>query len=140
MPGDRHVSLADARPEIVVVACAVSAGIHGALVPEHFDEGAGAGLGFVAATVSLAAVVVWLTRPSSRRAVLAAGALLGGLILSYVLAVAVALPVLHPEPEPVNALALTTKAVEAIGLLAAASLLRRPVLAPFPSPAKGSPS
>jgi uncharacterized protein (DUF1499 family) len=39
----------------VILACAISAGIHGALVPEHFDEGAGAGLGFASATVLLAA-------------------------------------------------------------------------------------
>jgi DNA-directed RNA polymerase specialized sigma24 family protein len=38
-------------------------------------------------------------------------------------------PVLHPEPEAVDALALVTKAIEAIGLLLAASLLRRPSLA-----------
>ena len=33
----------------------ISAGIHAALVPGHFAEGTGAGLGFVAATSLLAA-------------------------------------------------------------------------------------
>jgi hypothetical protein len=32
--------------------------------------------------------------------------------------------VLHPEPEPVDGLALATKAIEAAGLLAALQLLR----------------
>jgi len=122
------VSLADLRADVVILACAVSAGIHGALVPGHFDEGAGAGLSFVAATVSLAAVVLWLTRrPGSRPAFGAAAALLSGLLASYALAVTTGLPVLHPHPEPVDGLALATKAIEAVGLLAATSLLCRPL-------------
>ena len=48
--------------DVVILACAVSAGIHGALVPEHFDEGTGAGVGFVVSTVLLAALAVALTR------------------------------------------------------------------------------
>jgi hypothetical protein len=40
------------RSRIVVLASAISAGIHGALAPEHFEEGAGAGFGFVVATCS----------------------------------------------------------------------------------------
>jgi hypothetical protein len=122
------VRLAELRADIVIVACAVSAGIHGALVPGHFDEGTGAGLGFVAATVSLAAVVLSLTRwPRNRPALGAAAALLGGLLASYALAVTNGLPVLHPDPEPVDGLALATKAIETVGLLAATSLLWRPV-------------
>ena len=34
-------------------------------------------------------------------------------------------PFLHPEPEPVDGLALATKAFEAVGLVTALSLLRR---------------
>jgi hypothetical protein len=34
---------------------------------------------------------------------------------------------LHPDPEPLNGLALTTKAVEIVGLLAATSLLWNPI-------------
>ena len=49
-----------------------------------------------------------------------------GLLASYVLAVTTGLPVFHPNPEPVDGLALATKAIEAVGLLAAWSLLRRP--------------
>ena len=122
------MSLAELKADIVIIACAVSAGIHGALVPGHFDEGAGAGLGFVVATVSLAAVVLSLTRrPGSRPALAAATALLGGLLASYALAVTTGLPVLHPDPEPVDGLALATKAIEAVGLLVATGLLWRPV-------------
>ncbi len=121
------MSLAELRADVVIIACAISAGIHGALVPGHFAEGAGAGLGFAAATVSLAVVVLSLTRrPGSRAALGAAAALLAGLLASYALAVTTGLPVLHPAPEPVDGLALATKAIEAVGLLVATSLLWRP--------------
>jgi hypothetical protein len=118
------------RRDVVILACAISAGIHGALVPEHFAEGIGAGVGFVVATVALAAVVVAVTlRPASAPALIAAMALFAGLLASYVLAITTGLPVLHPEREPVTGLALATKAIEAVGLLAAWGLIRRPSLA-----------
>jgi hypothetical protein len=113
--------------DVVILACAISAGIHGALAPSHFAEGVGAGAGFVAATVVLALLAVVLTgRPTSRLAVAGASAAFAGLIGSYALATTVGFPVLHPDPEPVEGLALASKAIEAAGALAAASLLRRP--------------
>jgi CHASE2 domain-containing sensor protein len=121
------VSFAELRGDVVILACAVSAGIHGALAPAHFDEGFGAGVGFVAATVVLALLVVALTRrPTSERLLACAVVALLGLILSYLLAVTTGLPVIHPKAEPIDGLALATKAIEAVGLLAASSLLRRP--------------
>ena len=68
-------------------------------------------------------------RPSSELAVAGAAFVLAGLLVSYLLATTSGLPVLHPEPEPVDGLALATKAIEAAGLLAAAGLLLRPTLA-----------
>jgi hypothetical protein len=132
------VSLAELRGDAVILACAISAGIHGALVPGHFDEGIGAGLGFVAATVALAGLVVWLTwRPANPSALAAAALTFGGLLASYALATTTGLPVLHPDPEPVDGLALVTKGMEAAGLLAASGLLwRRRVAATLPQ-AKG---
>jgi hypothetical protein len=118
------VSSLELRRDIVILACAISAGIHGALVPDHFDESIGAGLGFAAATVLLAALAVALTLRSAR-ALAGAAAVFAGLLASYALATTTGLPVLHPDPEPVDGLALATKAIEAIGLLAALRLLRR---------------
>ena len=124
------MSLAELRGDVVILACAISAGIHGALVPGHFDEGTGAGLAFVAATAALAGVVAWLTwRPASAYALAAAAVTFAGLLGSYGLATTTGLPVLHPHPEPVDGLALATKAIEAAGLLAATSLLWRPRVA-----------
>ena len=133
--GDRRVTRADLRSDLVVLACTISASIHGALVPGHFGEGTGPGVGFAAATVALAAIAVWLTwQPASTVALAAAAATLSGLLVSYGLAITTGVPLLHPHPEPVDGLALATKAIEALGLLAATSLLRRRVASTSPRP------
>jgi hypothetical protein len=112
------------RHDVVILACAVSAGIHGALAPAHFDEGAGAGSGFVASTVLLAALAIALTvHPAGRMPLAGAALVLAGLLVSYGLAVTTGFPVLHPEPEPIDGLALATKAFEVVGLVAALNLL-----------------
>src|SRR5215213_9509251 len=131
------IARSDVERDVVIVACAISAGIHAALAPDHFAEGTGAGVGFVVAAVGLAAVPVALTlRPASVRALTAAGALFLGLIASYALAVTTGVPVLHAERETFDALALATKAVELVGLVAAAQILRsHAAVAPsFPTP------
>lgn len=117
--------------DLLIVVCAVSAGIHGALVREHFTEGTGPGAGFLAATVALAVLAVALTRGTAGATVLAAAAILAGLIGSYALAITTGLPVLQPDPEPVEGLAVATKVIEAVGLVAALRLLsrERPALA-----------
>jgi len=123
------VTLAELRTDLVILTCAISAGIHGALVRDHFEEGTRAGLGFVAATILLAVLAVVLTRKPTQPALLATAAVFAGLIASYVLVITTGFPLLHPEPEAADGLALFTKVVEAIGLVLAASLLRRPSLA-----------
>jgi hypothetical protein len=80
--------------DAVIVACAISAGIHAALTPDHFAEGSGAGLGFLGATVLLALLVVTLTRQPTAAASLGAVAVLAGLIGSYVLAITSGLPLI----------------------------------------------
>jgi hypothetical protein len=118
------------RRDVVILACAVSAGIHGALAPEHFAEGTGAGVGFVASTVLLAGIAIALTlRPASRQPLAGAALVFFGLLVSYALATTLGFPVLHPEPESVDGLALATKAFEAVGLVTALNLLwRRPAV------------
>ena len=108
------------RRDVIILACASSAGIHAALAPAHFDEGLGAGLGFLLAAVVLGAIAVGMTlRPAADVFLAAAGIVLTGLLVSYGLAITTGVPVLHPDPEPVDGLALATKAIEAAGLLAA---------------------
>jgi hypothetical protein len=117
--------------KVVIVALAASAGIHGALTPDHFREGAGAGFGFLAATVLLTGIAAALTlRPGDAGGLLAAALTLAGLIGSYGLAITTGVPLLHPEVEPVDGLALVTKAIEAAGLLASLRLLRAATAVP----------
>ena len=114
------------RRDVVILACAVSAGIHGALAPEHFEEGVGAGIGFVVSTILLAALAIVLTtRPASSAPLAWAATVFAGLLVSYALATTVGFPLLHPEPEPVDGLALATKAFEVVGLVTALNRLRR---------------
>ena len=120
------MSLDELRGDVVILACAISAGIHGALVPAHFAASTGAGVGFLAAALSLGALAVWLTRrPESTLARAAAAVVLVGLLVSYAFATTTGLPVLHPDPEPADGLGLATKATEAVGLLATVRLAPR---------------
>ena len=124
------------RRDVVILASAVSAGIHGALAPAHFTEGTGAGLGFAASAILLAALAVVLTvRPASSLPLVSAAVVFAGLLGSYALATTTGLPLLHPQSEPVDGLALATKAFEAVGLVTAMNLIwRRPALALIPQP------
>jgi hypothetical protein len=114
------------RRDVVILACAVSAGIHGALAPAHFDEGVGAGIAFAVSAAALAGLALWLTlRPAGPLPSAVAALVFAGLLVSYALATTTGVPVLHPEPEPVDGVALATKAFELVGLVTASSLLRR---------------
>ena len=132
------MTLAELRTDAVIVTCAISAGIHGALVPEHFDEGAGAGLGFLGATVALAVLAVLVTYRPAQLVLLATAAVFAGLIAAYAVVVWTGMPVVHPEREALDGLALFTKAVEAAGLVLAVGLLRRPSISLALSHPKGT--
>jgi len=126
------------RTNAVIVACAISAGIHAALAPDHFRETIGAGVGFAASAVVLAALATVLTRRPSEAAFAATAVVFAGLIGSYALAVTTGIPVLHPDVDPVEGLAFATKAVEAVGLvLAAGAAVRRRPRSLHLTPAKG---
>ena len=120
------IAVAAVDRDVVVIACAISAGVHAALAPGHFAEGIPQGLGFAASAVLLAGLGVTMTRrPASATAVAVSGAGLGGLLVSYALATTTGLPLLHPQVEPVDGLALVTKAIEAVGLFAAVHVFLR---------------
>ena len=80
------------------------------------------------AAALLGALTIVLTAKPSELALVGTAAVFAGLILSYVFVVTTGVPVLHPDAEGVDGLALFTKAVEALGLMTAASLVRRPSL------------
>ena len=116
--------------DLLIVACAVSAGIHAALAPSHLDDGAATAGGFAASAILLALLAGALTRSASTSMLAAASAVLAGLLLSYALAVTSGVPILHPRPEPADGLGLFTKSVELVGLLSATHLLRHRALSP----------
>jgi len=109
--------------DLLILTCAISAGIHAALVPEHLEEGRAAAGGFAVSAVLLGMLAIALTFRVTPFLLLAAGALMAGLLVSYALAITTGVPILHPDVEPVEGLALFTKAVEIAGLVAAADLL-----------------
>jgi hypothetical protein len=117
------VTAAEARTDAVIVACAISAGIHAALAPHHFRETTGAGLGFVLSALLLGVLAVVLTRRPSETAFAATALVFAGLLGSYALAVTTGIPVIHPDVDPLEGVALATKAIEAAGLVLAASAL-----------------
>ena len=110
---------------IVVAASAISAGAHAGLVPEHLREAPAVGVAFVVATAFLLAVAVALAiRPDSRGAACAAALLFAGLIAGYAASRTTGLPLLEPHVEPIDAVGVATKLVEAIGLVFALRLTR----------------
>jgi hypothetical protein len=112
-----------ARHDGLIVCCAISAGVHAALVPEHMRESVVTGAGFVVSTVALVAAVVGLTvRPESRTVTSFSALALLGMVVAYVVASSSGIPVLHPDVDPVDTLGVSTKAVEVLGLGLAASL------------------
>jgi hypothetical protein len=128
--GDRPMTFAELRIDIVILVCATSAGVHGALVKDHLREGTGAGVGFVVATVLLAVVALILTHNQAPFVVGGTAVILAGLIVSYALVITTGVPVLHPDVEAVNGLALFSKTIEVLGLVTATSLIRRPSFTP----------
>lgn len=113
--------------EVGVLACAVTAGVHAGLVPEHAHESAALAASFAAAAVLAAVIAVALRRAAgSAWPPLAAGALFAGLIVAYALSRTVGLPLGEGEREPLDALGLATKAIEVAGLIAAVRMTTQP--------------
>ena len=109
----------------LLVAGAVSAGVHAGLAPEHLREWLPLGAAFVAAAATAAALAAALElRPASPWPPRLLGGLLGGLVVAYALTRLTPLPPLAPEREPLDTLGVLTSGVEAAGLAAALLLSR----------------
>jgi hypothetical protein len=115
---------ADVQRDLLITACAVSAGIHAALAPAHLEESAAAGVAFAGSALVLAGLAAALTRSTAAATLAATAAVLAGLLGAYAVSLTSGIPLVHPEPEPVTGLGLFTKAVEACGLVAAVRLIR----------------
>jgi drug/metabolite transporter (DMT)-like permease len=108
---------------LLVLAGAVSAGVHAGLAPEHLQEWPPLGAAFVAAAAAAAlAVVALVLRPASPWPPRTLGAILGGLVVAYALTRLAALPPLDPDRESLDLVGVCTTAVEALGVAAAVRL------------------
>jgi hypothetical protein len=107
-------------PAALLVGCALSAGVHLRLAPEHMAESPVLGIGFIAAGFLLIGLGLYaFVRPRRSVVTLPVAVLLSGLILAYAVSRTAGLPIVHPDPEPVDAIGVLTKVVE-IGALALA--------------------
>jgi hypothetical protein len=111
------------RTGLLALAVTFSAGIHAALVPEHLKEMPPLGYSFVGAAI-IGAVLAWalVSRPDDRRIPLLAGLFCLGQIATWLLFVTVPIPLFSGTPEPVETIALISKAVELYGFAIALSL------------------
>jgi hypothetical protein len=108
-----------------VGTCAVSAGAHAGLVPEHLREAPQVGVAFiVAAGLLLSASSALAIRADSLRAARGAALLLAGLVAFYAASRTTGIPLLEPHTEPLDVVGVTTKLVEALGLVFALRLSR----------------
>lgn len=104
---------------VATLACAGSAGVHLALVPEHLHESTLLGAAFLVDGLLLGAAAVLLADPArggrlARLVVL----LLAATAVAYVLSRTTGLPLLSPNPEPVDALGVITTLCELVGVTA----------------------
>jgi hypothetical protein len=106
----------------LVLTLASSAGIHGGLVPAHAAEAPVLGAMFAVSALLLAAIALRVDRAPGAAALVAAALVLAALLAGYVATRLVALaPLTHPEP--IDLLGVTTKLIEAGGLVLALRLL-----------------
>jgi plastocyanin len=111
---------------VLASALAFSAAVHLVLAPAHLEEMPLVGALFIpAGMAAAAAAVAVVVRPHDSRVAWGSAVLLAGLLVAYVPFVTVAVPFAPETPEPVESVALATKAVELVGLVAALSLARR---------------
>ena len=115
------------RAGLLALAVTFSAGIHAALVPEHLGEVPLLGDAFILAAVVGAAIAAALVlRPDNRGLPVPAGLFCLGQIVAWALFVTVQVPLFSGTPEPVEAIALVSKAAEALGILLALLLTALP--------------
>jgi len=113
------------KRNLLLLAVAISAGVHAGLAPSHLREEPLLGIGFVGATLLLAATAVALARRIDVRAPsVAAVGVLAALVAGYVATRTVGVPGL--EHEAWDSLGLATNAVEVLGLAAAVQMIRNP--------------
>jgi GAF domain-containing protein len=107
---------------LVATTCAASAGIHAALVPEHYHEaGLSLAAAFAASALALALCALLARRPGRDAHRLTAAVLLT-VAAAYLLSRTTGIPLLVPEPERFEALGVLTTVAEVVAAAAAVCL------------------
>lgn len=102
---------------VVALVCAAGAGAHAGLVPAHLQEEPRLGVAFlVAALLLVGALIAVSLRPTDRRVLAGAAALLFGLALAYLATRTTGIPVLDPEREAVDVVGVLAMATEVAGV------------------------
>lgn len=104
---------------IVLIACAASAGVHAGLVPSHLAENPWLGLAFAGAVGLLLALTVSLARTREPRRGPLRPPRLAVLIVAYSLSRTVGLAPLEEQVESIDAIGVLTQIVQVAGLIAA---------------------
>jgi hypothetical protein len=112
------MTLTAKRTGLLALAVTFSAGIHAALVPEHLKEMPPLGYAFIAAAI-VGTALAWalISHPTDRRLPLLAGLFCLGQITTWLLFVTVQVPGFSGTPEPIETIALVSKASELLGIL-----------------------
>jgi hypothetical protein len=118
------MNLTAKRPGLLALAVTFSAGIHAALVPEHMKEMPLLAYAFIVAA-AIGAVLAWalVSRPHDRRIPLLAGIFCLGQIVTWALFVTTPVPGFSGTPEPVETIAVVSKAAELLGIAIAIQLV-----------------
>ena len=118
------MNLTAKRTGLLALAVTFSAGIHAALAPEHLKEMPPLGYAFILAA-AIGAVLAWalVSRPNDRRIPLLAGMFCLGQIVTWALFVTTPVPRFSGTPEPVETIALVSKAAELAGIVIAIQLV-----------------
>lgn len=126
LPTANH-SVNDVAGLVLMGVCAVSAGIHAGLVPEHLHEGGpllGGAFALSALGLALATLVV-RQRAADPRVVGLAVVVLAANVAAYTLSRTTGLPVLMPNPEEVDLFGVVTTVAEALGVAAGVAAITR---------------
>jgi hypothetical protein len=102
----------------VALVCALAAGVHLGLVPEHLEESVGLGSGFVVAAVLLAAAAAAVRRTEDPLTVSVVGLVLLLVAGAYLLSRTTGIPGLIARPESPDPLGIAVSLLEAAAALA----------------------
>jgi hypothetical protein len=97
---------------LCAMACAVSAGVHGALVVPHAGESTRMAVAFVVGTVALALAALGLALMPTPAVSAATAALLLGVAMAYLLSRTGGIPGLTEHPEPFDTLGVALSVLE----------------------------